>query len=197
MGWIRCDRCEKLQCDFVARTFVLIAPVQYVLHQLSCTYETIPNAPKYYETHWNISLGSNGVDWVRSFRKIATWLRGTNFCINCTSSACFATSFVQLRNDPKCRQTLWNTPKMSLGSNGVDWVRSLRKILKWLRGTNFGINCTSSLHFALSFIQLWNDPKCTQTLWNASKQEFRVQWGGLGAFVAKNPDVTSWPEILH
>jgi len=71
MGWIRSVRCEKLQCDFVARTFVLIAPVQYVLHQLSCTYETIPNAPKYYETHRNISLGSNGVDWVRSLRKIA------------------------------------------------------------------------------------------------------------------------------
>jgi hypothetical protein len=56
----------------VARTFVLIAPVQYVLHQLSCTYETIPNAPKYYETHRNISLGSNGVDQVRSLRKITT-----------------------------------------------------------------------------------------------------------------------------
>ena len=61
---------KKSQCDFVARTFVLIAPVQYVLHQLSCTYETIPNAPKYYETHRNISLGSNGVDLVRSLKKI-------------------------------------------------------------------------------------------------------------------------------
>ena len=38
---------EKLQRDFVARTFVLIEPVQYVLHKLSCTYETIRNAPKY------------------------------------------------------------------------------------------------------------------------------------------------------
>ena len=64
MEWIKCVRCEKLQRDFVARTFVLIAPVQYVLHQVSCSYETIPNAPKYYETDRNISLGSNGVDWV-------------------------------------------------------------------------------------------------------------------------------------
>ena len=69
MGWIRCVRCEKLQRDFVGRTFVLIAPVQYVLHQLSCTYKTIPNAPKNYEAHRNISLGSNGVDWVRSLQK--------------------------------------------------------------------------------------------------------------------------------
>ena len=67
MGWIRCVGCEKLQRDFVARTFALIEPVQYVLQQVLCSYETIPNAPKCYETHRNNSLGSNGVDWVRSF----------------------------------------------------------------------------------------------------------------------------------
>ena len=61
--------CEKSRCDFVARTFVLIAPVQYILHQLICTYETFPNAPKYNKTHRNISLGSNGVDWVHLLLK--------------------------------------------------------------------------------------------------------------------------------
>ena len=91
--------------------FALIALVQYVLHQVSCSSETIPNAPKYYETHLNISLGSNGVDWVCSLQKIPTWLRGTNFCINCTSSPNLAPSFMQLRNDPKCTQTLWIVPK--------------------------------------------------------------------------------------
>ena len=44
--------------------FVLIEPVQYVLKQVTCSYGTIPNAPKYYEMHRNISLGSNGVDGV-------------------------------------------------------------------------------------------------------------------------------------
>ena len=53
MGWIRCVRFEKLQHDFVAQTYVLIAPVQYVLQQVSCSYETIPNAPKHYETQKN------------------------------------------------------------------------------------------------------------------------------------------------
>jgi hypothetical protein len=72
MGWIRCVRCEKLQRDFVARTFALIAPVQYVLQQVSCSYETIPNAPKYYETHRNISSGSNCVDQVCWLRIITT-----------------------------------------------------------------------------------------------------------------------------
>ena len=89
MGWIRCVRCEKLQHDFVARTFVLIAPVPYVLQQDSCSYETIPYAPKHYETHQNISLGSNGVDQVRLF----------------------ATSFMQLRNDPKSTHILRDAPK--------------------------------------------------------------------------------------
>ena len=63
MGWIRCVRCKKLR-DFLARTFVLIEPVQYVLQQVSCSYETIPNAPKHNETPQNMSLGSNGVDQV-------------------------------------------------------------------------------------------------------------------------------------
>src|SRR6185312_15116841 len=106
MGWIWCVGCEKLQRDFVARTFALIAPVQYVLQQVSCSYETIRNAPKYYETDRNISLGSNGVDGMRWLRKITTRLRGTNFCINYTSSVCFAPTYMHLRNDPKCTQIL-------------------------------------------------------------------------------------------
>ena len=72
MGWMGCVGCEKLQHDFVAQTYVLIGPVQYVWQQVPCSYETIPNAPKHYETHQNLSLGSNGVDQVRSLRKITT-----------------------------------------------------------------------------------------------------------------------------
>ena len=195
---------------------------------------------------------SNGVDWVRSLQKIPTWLRGTNFCINCTSSPRFAPSFMQLRNYPKCTQTRWNTPKpefrvqwggsgafvakntmwlrgtnfcinwtslvclalsfvqlwydpkctqilrngpkISLSSNGVDWVHSLRKISSWLRGTNW-VYWVCPLRKVLW--RLRNDPKCTQTQWNTPKHEFRVQWGGSGAFVAKNDNVTSWHELLH
>ena len=175
MGWIRCVCLEKLQRDFVAQTFVLNAPVQYVLHQVSCNYEMNPNAPKHYETYQNMSLGSHGVDWVRSLRKIPTWLRGTNFCINCTSSPRFALSFMQLRNDPKCTQTLWKAPKHEFR---VQWGGSgafVGKITMWLCGTNFCINCTSSVCFAPSFMQLRNDPKCTQILRKILKHYFRVQ----------------------
>jgi hypothetical protein len=136
IGWARC---EKSWRDFVARTFALITPVDPILHRVSDSYDTIPNAAKHYATHQNMSLGSNGVDSVRSFQKILMWLRGTNFWINCTSSHCLAPSFIQLRNDPKR----------------------------------------------------------TQTLCNAPKHEFRVQCSGLAAFVAKNPDLTSCHELLH
>src|SRR6185437_4756137 len=124
MCWIGSVRCEKSRCDFVARTFALIAPVHPILHRVSSSYEMIPNAPKHYETHQNMSLGSNGVDQVRLLGKITTLLRGTNYCINITSSVCFATSFMQLRNDPKCIKILRNGPR----SNGVDRLHSLRKI---------------------------------------------------------------------
>ena len=139
MGWIGCIGCEKLQRDFVARTLALITPFHPILHRASCSYETIPNTPKHYETHKNMSLGSNGVD-----------------------------------------QVCW-----------------LRKITKQLRGTIFFINCTSSVCFAPTFMHLWNDPKCTQILRNASKQCYRVQWGGLVAFIAKNTYVTLWHKLLQ
>jgi len=139
MGWTGCVRREKSRHDFIARAFALIALVHPVLHRVSCGYETIANAPKHYATHQNMSLGSNGVDWVRSLQKVPTWLCGTYFCINCTNSHCFAPSFMQLQNDPKCTQTLCNAPKHEIG----------------------------------------------------------VQWGWLGAFIVKNPDVTSWHELLN
>ena len=127
MGWIGCIRCEKFWCDFMAWTSALIAPVQPVLHWVLCSNETLKNAPKYYETRQNMSLGSHVVDRVHSLRKIPKWLHGTNFCINCTSSTRFAPSIVYWRNIAKC----------------------------------------------------------TQILRDAPKHEFRVQWGGSGAFVAK------------
>src|SRR6185503_19977396 len=77
----------------MAQTSALIALVQPVLHRVSCSNEALPNAPKYYETHQNMSFGSNGVGRVHSLRKITKRLHGTNLCINCTSSTRFATSF--------------------------------------------------------------------------------------------------------
>src|SRR6185437_14771764 len=66
--WVHC---EKSRHDLVAQTVALIAPVHPILHRISCSYEMIANAPKHYAMHQNMSLGSNGVDWVHSYRKIS------------------------------------------------------------------------------------------------------------------------------
>jgi hypothetical protein len=157
--------------------------------------------------HQNVSLGSNGVDRVRSMRKSLTRVRGTNFC---TSSARFTPSFVRQPNGPECTQIVRNAPKrqfrvqwggsgafvakkfrrefvartfalvrpvlhqvsegnqnISLGSNGVDQVRSLGIIPTRLHGTNI---CTSSARFAPSFESQPNGTECTQIVRNAPKR---------------------------
>src|SRR6185503_18721695 len=141
--------------------------------------------------HQNISLGSNGVDRVRSLRKTPTQVRGTNFC---TSSARFAPSFVRQPNGPECTQIVRNAPKHQFRVLQGALGAFIAKIPTRARGTNL---CTSSAHFAPSFVRHTNGPEWTQIVRNAPKHLFRVQWGGSGAFVAKNSDITSWPELLH
>ena len=57
VDWVR--HCENIRRDFVARTFALIAPVQPILHRVSCSNEMVPDAPKHYETQQKMSLGSH------------------------------------------------------------------------------------------------------------------------------------------
>ena len=85
----------KIPMRLMAQTCALIAPFQPVLHRISSINETLPNAPKHYETHKNMSLGINWVDRVCSFWKILTRLHGTNLCINSTIPACITSTFVQ------------------------------------------------------------------------------------------------------
>src|SRR6185312_15072378 len=78
------------------------------------------NAPKQYEMHQNVSLGSNGEDRVLSLRQIPMQLRGTHYC---TSSAHFTLSIVRQPNGPECTQIVRNTPKrqfrVQLGGSGA------------------------------------------------------------------------------
>ena len=94
-GVNRAGSLQKIPMRLRGTNFSIIAPVQPVLHRVSCSNETIQNAPKHYKTHQNMSLGSNGLDRVGSLQKIPMRLRGTNFCINCFSLARFAPSFMQ------------------------------------------------------------------------------------------------------
>jgi len=153
MVWIGSVRSEKFKQDIIAQTFALIAPVWRVLHQVSCCSKTVPNAPKWKETHQNMSLGSNGVVWERSLWKILARYRGMNFCINCTSLASFAPISCSSETVQKALEQKETHQNMSLGSNSVDRERSLQKILTRRRGLNLCINCTSLSCFAASFVQ--------------------------------------------
>ena len=73
-------------------------------------------------------------------------------------------------------------------------MRSVRKIPTRLHGTNF---CTCSACFAPNSVRQPNSPKCAQIIRNIPKHQFWVQWGGLGVFIAKNSDATSWHELLN
>ena len=144
MGWIGCLCCEKFQNDFMAQTCALIALVLPVLQWVSCSNETLPNAPKHYETHTNLSLGSNGVvGCVRCEKLWCDFMARTSALIALVQPVLHLVSCSNeiLPNTPKHYETHTN---MSLGSDGVDWVHSLRKILMRIHGTNFCINCTCS-----------------------------------------------------
>ena len=138
MGRIACVHCQKFRCEFVARTFALIAPVQPISLRVSCSNETIQNAPKHNKTHQFMSLASNGVDRVHSLRKTLMRFGGTN----------------------------------------VSLIALVQPILH-------RVSCSNE-----------SNPKCTQTVRNKPILEFRVQWGGSGAFVARNSDATSWYEVF-
>jgi hypothetical protein len=79
---------------------------------------------------------------------------------------------------------------MNFGTNGVDRVRSLRKIPTRLCLANLCLNGTCSASFASTFLR-------NETIRNAPKHEFWVQWSGSDAFVAKNSDVTLFSELVH
>src|SRR6185437_7006428 len=125
MEWIGCVRVKKSRHDFVARTCALIAPVHTILHRVSCSYETITNAPKHYETYENMSLGSSGVDWVRYCEKFRRDFVARTFALIAPVHPILhrvSCSYEKIPNAPKHYTTHQN---MSLGSIGADWVRSL------------------------------------------------------------------------
>ena len=113
----------------------------------------VPNAPKWKETHQNMSLDSSGVDRERLLRKFLTRHCGTNFCINCTSLAHFASSLcssIMVPNAPKRKETYEIN---SIGTNCVDREHRFREILTRLCGTNSCINCTRLAHFTEFFAE--------------------------------------------
>ena len=139
MGWIGCVRCEKFQCDLLAQTFPLIAPVQHVLHRVLCSIKTLPKAPKHYKMLQNMSLVPMG--WIE--------------CVLCKKFRC-------------------------------DFMAQTCPLIALVQPVLHRVSCSNeTLTNALKHYK------------NAPKHEFRVQWGGSRAFVAKNSDAISWHELLH
>jgi len=125
------------------------------------------------------------VDRVRSLRKIPTGLCGTNFC---TRSARFAPSFVKQPNGPECTQIVRNATKCQFR---VRWGVSGAFVAKNSDATSWHELLHKFGRFAPSFVRQPNGPECTHIVRNAPKRQLRVQWGGSGAFVAKNSAATS------
>ena len=179
MGWIRCARCVKLQCDFVAQTFVLIAPVHYVLQQVSCSDETIPNAPKYYETDRNISLGSNGVDWVRFCEISRRDFMARTFALIAQVHPVLHRVSCSYEVNPNAHKHYEMHQNMSLGSNGVDWVRSLRKSRRDFVARTFALIALVHpvLHrVSCSYETITDEPKHYETYQNMSLWSNGVDW---------------------
>ena len=124
-------------------------------------------------------------------RKIPTRPRGTNFW---TTSARFAPNFVRQPNGTECTQIVRNAPKHQFR---VQWGGSGAFGAKNSDATSFSNFCTNSARFVPSFVKQPNGPECSQMVRNAPKCQFRVQWGGSGAFVVKNSDATSWHKLWH
>ena len=148
----------------MARTFALIVPVQPILYRPSCSNETIQNAPKHYETHQNISLGSNGVDWVCLLRKKSRrdFVPRTFALITLVPVLHrVSCSYDNITNAPKHYETHQNK---SLGSNEVDWVLRCEKSQRdcMARPCALIASVQPVLHRVLCSNE--TNPKCTQTV---------------------------------
>jgi hypothetical protein len=124
------------------------------------------------KTPQNMSFESNGLDLVRSLRKIPTRLCLANLYVNGNSSASFASTFVLYENGPKRPKTRDLSP--------MEWIGCVRGEIP--------MRLCLVLHRLLY---------CNKTVPNAPKHEFWVQWSGLGAFVAKNSDATLFSDLVR
>ena len=123
----------------MAQTCALIASVQPVLHRVSCNNETLTNALKHYKMLRNMSLVPMG--WIE--------------CV----------LFEKFRRD---------------------FMAQTCALIALVQPVLHRVSCSNET--------LTNAPKHYE---NAPKHEFRVQWGGSRAFIAKNSDTSSWHELLH
>ena len=159
-------------------------------------------------------------------RKILTRLRGTNFCtISARFAPSFVRQpngpecKQIVRNTPKHMfrvQRGGSGAFVAKNSNATSWHEHFATKAPdpphWTLNSCFGvfltIGCVRCEKFRRDFlartfklVRLVLHLFCKSTKWsqmvrNATKHEFRVQWGRSGAFITKNSDASSWHELL-
>ena len=99
-----------------------------------------------------------------------------------------------LPNAPRHKKMLLN---MSLGS--MVWIESV--LCKKFRCDFMAQTCAliATVQPVLPRVSCTNETltNATKHYENAPKHEFRIQWGGSSAFVARNSYASSWLELLH
>ena len=127
MCWIGSVFCENSRCDFVARTFALIAPFHPILHRVSWGYETIPNAHKHYETHQHevkVQWGGSGAFVAKNYN-MTSWHELLHL-LHQFSMFCNKFHVVTKRSQ---RHPYYETHRnISIVSNGGNWLCSFHKI---------------------------------------------------------------------
>ena len=127
-------------------------------------------------------------------------------CVRCEKFR--ATSWHELSHQvsPFCTELCNTTERCQLHKNSIKhyetWVLGS---MGWMGMFVAKNSNTTSWHehlhqfspFCIEFCKATKRSKCIQIVQNTPKHEFRVQWGGSVAFIAKNSNATSWPELLH
>src|SRR6185369_3763735 len=110
------------------------------------------------------------------------------------SSARFAPRFVTQPNGSQCTKSVRNAPTHEFR---VQWGGSGAFVVKNFAATSWHKLLHQFGPFCTEFRNSTKRSQCPKIVRNAPKHEFRVQWGGTGAFDAKNSDAASWHELLH
>ena len=156
----------------------------------------IPNPPKYYETHQNMSLGSNGVDQVCSLRKLQCDFVVRTYVLHQFSMFCnkfhAVTKWSQMHPN-----TMKQTETLVWGPMGWIGCVRCRKSRRHFVARTFAL--IAPVHPVLhrvscSYEKIPNAPEHYEMHQNMS---LGSNGGGLVAFVEKNSGVTSWHELSH
>ena len=145
MVWIGFVLCQKFWCDFMAWSFAFVAPVRPVLHRVLCSNKTFPNAPKILRKAPKHEFRVQWRGSARSLQKNRGDFVARTFALMCCTEFHAVMKWSQMHPSiTKCTKIWVSGPMVQICCDCCE---------KFLRGTKFCINCTSSVPFAPCFGQ--------------------------------------------